>query len=78
MNRMNSGSIISRPATLNARTTTTEKAKRCGRSQRKYSRRYSRRFGLPAGFFSSAGFGELPASASSSSFRCLYFSTNAR
>ena len=54
MNRMNSGSIISSPATASASVMTSATVLLCGASQRRYSRRYSRRFGdaafvLPAG-----------------------------
>ena len=60
MNRMNSGSIISRPAAISASSEDTPaSAKRCGQSQRKYSRRYSRRFAV--GGFCAAGFQRFAA-----------------
>jgi hypothetical protein len=43
MNRMNSGSIISSPATMSDRMRIVPTAYRCGQSRRTYSRRYSRR-----------------------------------
>ena len=58
MNRMNSGSTICRPAASRARKKHDGRPRsRCGQSQRRYSRRYSRR--LPFGPFDAGAPGLL-------------------
>jgi hypothetical protein len=87
MNRINKGSIISRPATARAKMKIAPTAYRCGRRHRRYARRYSRRLLGLWPFCSGTGapplafvgpFAPSLAFTGSSSRRCLYCWTKAR